>query len=471
MNPPEPLNPPETRNATDIVNSPGTLGLPGTWPRCPEATAYFHALYAQFAARNPLIAELEARFRQVAGVDIRNLIDHWTLPETPGVTEELTALGLTEITLPEGDRVWSHPQARLPKLRFKRKLTAPRLAPLVEDIGHFAAANAIVLESCHGDPDSRYLCAHLPLPEGELMPIERRGTAGYAPGTLTADEAEAIRQVRAKFLARDRSGDELAALARAQSLVEEAITAIGQDRATDEFFAAERVTYLARNRAARWQYEQQQRVGLGWANHDHHTYRSSRIAFRALMRLWHTLGFISRERFYAGADAGWGAQVLEHPVSRVVIFADVDIAPEDLDLDFSVVDLPERATLGTIGLWCALHTGSIASAGMHHLEAEYDFARVQDNLRAAGYGVMAPFTDLPMLKQAFTEPEIWTVDPARVQATLERGAITQAQADRFLTQGAPGSHLEILQRWDGFKGFNKTGISAIIRETDARRAD
>jgi hypothetical protein len=445
------------------------MNSPKTWPRCPEATEYFHELYARFAACNPLIAELEARFRQVAGVDIRNLIDHWTLPATPDAAASLPALGLTEITLPEGDRVWVHPQARLPRLRFKSKLTAPRLALLVESIDAFAAANDLALEACHGDPGSRYLCAHLTLPEGELMPIERRGYAGYAPGVLAPDEAQAIRQARERFLQRDRSGDELDALARVQTLVEDVIAAIGQDCATDEFFAAERVYYMSRNRAAQWQYEQQQKVGLGWANHDHHTYRCSRAAFRALIRLWHTLGFVSRERFYAGAEAGWGAQVLEHPVSRVVIFADVDVAPEELNLDFSAVDLPERTTLGTIGLWCALHTSSIAAAGMHHLEAEFDFARVQDNLRAAGHGVMAPFTDLPMLKQAFTEPEIWPVEPARIQATLERGAITPAQADRFREQGAPGSHLEILQRWDGFKGFNKTGISAIIRETDARR--
>jgi hypothetical protein len=446
------------------------MNPPSAWPRCPEAASYFHDLFETFAAHNPLIAELAERFLAGAGVDILNLVDHWTLPETPGAMERLTALGLIETTLPEGDRVWAHPQARLPKVRFKSKLTAPRLALLVEEIDRFAATNGIELASCHGDPDSRYLCAHRPLPAGELMIIERRGYAGYAPGTLSASEAQAIARVRESFLNRDRSGDELAALAGAQRLAEAAVAEIGPDRAADEFFAAERVYYLARNRAARWQYEQQQRLGLGWANHDHHTYRSSRAAFRALMKLWHTLGFVSRERFYAGAEAGWGAQVLEHPVSRVVIFADVDIAPAELDLDFSAVDLPERDTLGTIGLWCALHTGSIAAAGMHHLEAEFDFVRAQENLRAAGFGVMAPFTDLPMLKQAFTEPEIWTVKPERVKAVLARGAITPAQAERFLAQGAPGSHLEILQRWDGFKGFNKTGINSIIRETDARRA-
>src|SRR5262249_50276941 len=169
------------------------------------------------------------------------------------------------------------------------------------------------------------------------------------------------------------------------------------DRATDEFFAAEREYYMTRNRAAKWQYEQQQKLGIGWANHDHHTYRCSRASFRATIELWHTFGFISRERFYAGVEAGWGAQGLEHPVSPVVIFADVDIAPEELDIDFASELLPLRDTLGTIGLWCALHSSSIGKAGMHHLEAEFDFAKAQALMEAAGFGVMAPFTDLPML--------------------------------------------------------------------------
>jgi hypothetical protein len=34
--------------------------------------------------------------------------------------------------------------------------------------------------------------------------------------------------------------------------------------------------------------------------------------------------------------------------------------------------------------------------------------------------------------------------------------------------GALGSHLETLERNDAYKGFNQTGISQIIRQTDPR---
>jgi hypothetical protein len=81
---------------------------------------------------------------------------------------------------------------------------------------------------------------------------------------------------------------------------------------------------------------------------------------------------------------------------------------------------------------------------------------------------MEPFTNLPMLKQRFTEPGMWPVSPDRLESVTKLGAVTPAQAEQFRTAGAPGSHVEILQRWDGYKGFNKTGVSNIIRETDPR---
>ena len=82
---------------------------------------------------------------------------------------------------------------------------------------------------------------------------------------------------------------------------------------------------------------------------------------------------------------------------------------------------------------------------------------------------MTPFTDFPHLKQAFTKGEMWPVDPSTNRAALADGLITAEQADQFRRDGALGSHLEILERNDGYKGFNQTGISEIITRTDPRR--
>jgi len=246
---------------------------------------------------------------------------------------------------------------------------------------------------------------------------------------------------------------------------------MGKDLTCDQFFAAEREYWQRRNRAAQVQKARQDSLGLGWANHDHHTYRSSREHFSRLIATLEKLGFVCRERFYAGAQAGWGAQVLEQSAARIVIFADVDLAPEELLNDFSHQGLGPRDELGTVGLWCALHGEAFLQAGMHHLECQFDFDALRQQMESsAGVKVMKPFTNFPYLRQAFTEGEMWPVRPERIDRLLKQGLITEAQATQFRTQGAIGSHLENLERNQGFKGFNQTGVSDIIHRTDPRRA-
>ena len=72
------------------------------------------------------------------------------------------------------------------------------------------------------------------------------------------------------------------------------------------------------------------------------------------------------------------------------------------------------------------------------------------------------------MKQSFTQGETWPVEPSRIAAALAAGSITAEQAERFARFGAIGSHLEILERNEGYKGFNQTGISQIIQRTDPR---
>ena len=244
----------------------------------------------------------------------------------------------------------------------------------------------------------------------------------------------------------------------------------GRDRACELFFVAEREYWLRRNRAGRIQKARQDAMGLGWANHDHHTYRSGREHFARLIEILERMGFSCRERFYAGREAGWGAQVLDHPTTGVVIFADVDLAPEEVSQDFSHEPLAPRDQLGTVGLWCKLHGEAFLEAGMHHLECQFDFNATRDQLRAAGIETMPPFTDLPYLRQAFTRGEQWPVAPNRVERLRSAKLITDDQARQFSVHGALGSHMEILQRDDGYKGFNQSGINEIIAATDPRRA-
>lgn len=436
------------------------------WPRCPEAAAFFRTLLDRFVEANPPLEAIRSRLAAV-GVDIAVLVDHWVVPENSVSTHLLKQLGLAETVLPEGDRVWGHPAARLPRLRFKKDKTV--LALGIESIEDFTTAHALETHAIHGEPEATYRCGHVALPVGELMPVQRRGSDGFAPLDLDEEARRALPWLRDAFDQRPRHGPETEAVANAMQSFDQAARILGQGRAVEEFFAAERRFYLKRNALARWQGARQTAVGIGWSNHDHHTYRTARPTFQPLIQAFVHMGFIPRERFHAGPDAGWGAQILDHPLSRIVVFADVDLGDRETDIDFARTPLPESDRLGTIGLWCALHGSSIGPAGLHHLECEFLHDIVRDQCIAAGGSVMPPFTDLPMLRQSFTEAEIWTVEPDRIGRLISEAKLSPEEARRFLSEGAKGSHLEILQRWEGYKGFDKTSVSGIIRSTDARR--
>ena len=80
------------------------------------------------------------------------------------------------------------------------------------------------------------------------------------------------------------------------------------DLACHLIFEVERDYWQARNRAAQVQKARQDRLGLGWANHDHHTFRCSRRFFPSVIGIFERLGFQLRERFHAGAQAGSTSQ-------------------------------------------------------------------------------------------------------------------------------------------------------------------
>jgi hypothetical protein len=187
------------------------------------------------------------------------------------------------------------------------------------------------------------------------------------------------------------------------------------------------------------------------------------------MKAMEKLGFERRERYYAGDQAGWGAQIMEQHIEGIVVFCDVDLMPHETQIDFSREPLPNAPKLGTIGLWTGLHGESFLEAGMHHLEARFDYALCREQLASLGVNTMKPFSDFEFLKQAFTEGERWPVRRERAQHLLDNGLIDQAQFDKFTTEGAIGSHLENLQRKGGFKGFNQQSVSAIIAAVDPRK--
>lgn len=441
-----------------------------TWSPRPESAQFVQRLLQECVAQSAFAARLAERMSTETGTRLLDWIDHFGLPEDDPALQELDGLGYTRADQ-HGVVAYEHRQGLFPRIRLHRGL-ARQVAIKVESVVDFLAANGLTGIDIQGPPLASVRVATVAY-EGsvEVLAVERHGSLAFDPNPHEQIPLGAIlRQTEILRLRRRHFASDDDGFIHAIQLIEEAIIEVGRDRACDLFFAAEREYWLRRNTAGRTQKARQDRLGLGWANHDHHTYRSSRENFSLLIAFLERLGFQCRERFYAGMEAGWGAQVIEHPVTGVTIFADVDMSPEEVSQDFSHEGLHRRDQLGTVGLWCALHGEAFLQAGMHHLECQFDFAATRDQLKQAGIETMPPFTDLPHLRQAFTRGEQWEVDPGRVERLRRSLRITEDQAKLFLEKGALGSHLEILQREDGYKGFNQKGISEIIAATDPRRA-
>ncbi len=441
---------------------------PSSWQPHPRAAAFVRVLLNGFCRRSLDVRQLLRRLQRDTGTRLIDWVDHFVLPAEDRLETHLRELGF-EVTPLAERHVWQHPAAVLPDV-VTHGGAVRQMAIKVDSVADFLRANRINDRTIHGNsPESRVRKARIARrPDVELWVLERHGCRGWQ--SPLAVDARAVSWHKETFRRRRRRFDmEAVGFEHTGRLIRQAVSDLGTGLACDTFFSAEREYWLSRNRAGRIQKARQDALGLGWGNHDHHTYRSSRQHFHRLLGVLAELGLAPRERFYAGKQAGWGAQVLQQSDAGIVVFADVDLMPAEVSTDFTKEPLLPQGRPGTIGLWCKLHGEALFQAGMHHLECRFDFDAVCRQLRQAGIETMKPFTDLPYLKQAFTQGEIWPVEPDRIEAAWIQRAVTQKQAECFRGQGAIGSHLEILQRDDGYKGFNQAGIGRIIRETDPRR--
>lgn len=437
-----------------------------TWTTYPDAYARINEGIDEFSAQSPMLRVLAQRMRNETGTNIVDWVDRLTL-ELSGAELEASEF------YPDascGPGVYRHRQAQLPAVatKYGKRMLAVKVESVIDFLQAqrldsrckvFGLAGAAIRKAC--------IECH---PDTELWVVERHGNWAWEASDPGRGFLECLAHHQERFRLRRREFDDpQEGIELARNLIRDSTSELGRDRTCDIFFAAERAYWQYRNTAGQLQRMRQDRLGLGWANHDHHTYRSSRSAFRSLIGVLELLGMECRERFYAGREAGWGAQVMEQPNCGIVVFADVDLAADEIIHDFAHQPLEPRDSRGTVGLWCELHGEAFLQAGMHHLECQFDFDAAREQLSSIGVSSMYPFTELPHLRQAFTTGERWPVVEASLRRALAAGWITPAQAQSFRTDGALGSHLEILQRRDGYKGFNPKGISDIISQTDPRK--
>jgi hypothetical protein len=442
------------------------------WPLAFPAEQLLAGRIGDFLAKNSFAEKLSAWMRDETGTDLFEWVDHLVL--SPEDEPALRAAGFVtdEVATAPGDRVLHHPRATLPRviIRTGQKQNPSALALRPEFVADFIARNNLS-GKIEGEPFSQFRRVVVNEENGtHVEAVERRAYRGFLPAPLRAAQLVAILKAKEIWNTRRRLfPDDADGVALAKRLLAESLKLVGRDQTCQIFFEAERAYWESRNRAARLQKFRQDRLGLGWGNHDHHTFRCSRRFFVELNEFLLALGFEKRERYYAGAEAGWGAQISEQSMVGITVFADVDLMPDETQLDFSSLRLPPAPKLGTVGLWTGLHGESFLGAGMHHLEARFDYQRLREQLKAEGINTMNPFSNFDFLKQAFTEGECWPVAHERAENLLAAKLITPEQAEKFLQEGALGSHLENLQRHGGFKGFNQKSVSAVIAATDPRR--
>src|ERR1043166_6791195 len=313
------------------------------WPLAYEAERLLRQRLGTFLDTNTFARELAGRMQNETGTDFFEWVDH--LVVSPDDEAALCACGLVrdaKAETPRGEVVLEHPQATLPRVLLRKGKQSPSVVAIKpEFIAAFIARNpprtaaparprrneplrsrdsaarvqagGRETSEPEGEPRSRYRRVTMSEENGaRLEAIERRAYRGFVPAKLKPGELEAIVKAQELFHTRPRHfPDDAEGVAAAHRILNRALEWVGRDVACHLFFEEERAYWESRNRAGRLQKLRQDALGLGWGNHDHHTFRCSREHFADLIKFLDKLGFEKRERFYAGTEAGWGAQISE----------------------------------------------------------------------------------------------------------------------------------------------------------------
>ncbi len=294
----------------------GHIPLPFQWQPQPQAWSLLLEIEERACQANPFIQMLRQRMLRETGTRLIDWLDHICQDDA-----ELSDANLMEVgyRFCDQQQAWHHPEGLFPRIvrpQLNGEFPTKGLAIKVEAVEDFLEAHPQTNSGpIQGQTftDLRYALASQHS-QFALAVCERRGNWGWTIEHRTAEQIDAALDACQRYVSRPRPlTDAAAGFAAAQHAFDLAATILGPSWACDLFFLSERQYWQSRNHAAQIQHARQQSLGLGWANHDHHTYRCSREHFAALIRLLEHMGFACRERFYAGAQAGWGVRCLSIP--------------------------------------------------------------------------------------------------------------------------------------------------------------
>jgi hypothetical protein len=254
------------------------------WPLCYEAENLLLDRINAFLEQNSFARILSERMRDETGTLFLDWVDHMVV--SPSDEAALRDAGFTDDPLGEnksGLKALWHPKAMLSRVLIAKNEAKhpPALAIRPDFVAEFAAVHGITNE-IEGEPFSRFRKL-LAFEENDaaFYAIERRGYRGYIPHPVDLKKflaAREIWQTRRRRWDRDVKG-----YAYSLERLQDVVDLVGPDLACHLVFEEERKFWQKLNRAGIEQKRRQDSLGLGWANHDHHTFRSSRIHFLDLM--------------------------------------------------------------------------------------------------------------------------------------------------------------------------------------------
>jgi hypothetical protein len=265
------------------------------WPLCYEAESYIVGQLDGFLQRNKFGRELAERMIGETGTLFLDWVDHISVSNQ----QQAALTGYSEDPLGDGSEtiLW-HPEAMLPRVVLNSGSPdgdlPSRIGLRVESISDFMVAHRLSGEP-EGAPLSQFRRVAVAEENGtQLEVVERRGYRGFSPQQSSDPanflKAQELWKTRRCLFDSDEEG-----FACTHAILDRVVDLLGRDLACHVVFEQERAYWQSRNRAGQIQKARQDKLGLGWANHDHHTFRSSRRHFVDLMRALEKLGFERRE--------------------------------------------------------------------------------------------------------------------------------------------------------------------------------
>jgi len=266
-----------SKNKSDFLkNAPAGY----IWPRCPKADRFVRAGIKKFLSKHAFAKKLARRMAEETSTEFLVWVDHLVFPARELKPITLNQLGFVrdkKAAAPHGVKVFRHPHSDLPSVLYLSKARAVSCAIKTESIRQFQLAHTM-LHAIEGRLYSPLRMIRIRESGSELIVLERRGGTGFIPGKRNVSDYYVAGFKRWAQRCRHFKSD-AQGMRETLKLARILVKDLDEAAAATAFLEGERVYWQGRNFAARVQKARQDALGLGWANHDHHTFRSSRPLF------------------------------------------------------------------------------------------------------------------------------------------------------------------------------------------------